>query len=79
MIVHYYGGSAEAAGTAEETVDAGESTGLAALTEKLVGLHPGLEATMRVCSFFVDGAQARDDPTLRADARVDVLPPFAGG
>lgn len=79
MIVHFYGGAAEAAGTTEETVEAAGGTGLTALAAQLVGLHPGLEETMRVCSFFVDGAQVRGDASLRADARVDVLPPFAGG
>ncbi|ALN14526.1 MoaD/ThiS family protein [Acidipropionibacterium acidipropionici] len=79
MIVHYYGGAAEAAGTPEEGVDAvaGESVG--ELADRLVSLHPGLARTMPVCSFFLDGSAARRDAVPAGDSRVDVLPPFAGG
>lgn len=79
MIVHYYGGSAEAAGTSEETLDAPGVTDITALAEHLTGLHPRLHPVLGVCSYFVDGEQARGDAALRDDARVDVLPPFAGG
>lgn len=79
MIVHYYGGAAEAAGTAEETVDAVSGESVGQLADRLVDLHPGLARTMPVCSFFLDGSTARRDAVPAGDARVDVLPPFAGG
>lgn len=79
MIVHYYGGAGEAAGTAEETVDAVPGETVGELADRLVTVHPGLARTMPVCSFFVDGASARRGDRLPDDARVDVLPPFAGG
>lgn len=79
MIVHYYGGAGEAAGTAEETIGAVPGETVAELADRLVSLHPGLETAMAVCSFFADGSSVRRDAVLPGDARVDVLPPFAGG
>lgn len=41
---------------------------------------PGLGAVLPRCSVLIDGVAGHDDAVLvAAGARVDVLPPFAGG
>lgn len=57
-----------AAGTLSQVLDAA------------VAQRPGLEAVLRRCSALVDGTVIHDDDFVVAPgARVDVLPPFAGG
>ena len=42
MQVHYYGGTAEAAGTSEETVETPTGLSVNQLLDHLRNLHPGL-------------------------------------
>ena len=42
MQVHYYGGTAEAAGTSEETVETPTGLSVNQLLDHLRSLHPGL-------------------------------------
>jgi molybdopterin converting factor small subunit len=79
MDITYYAGAADAAGTSTARLDAGDLTAdelrsrLGAVSEKLAGV-------LASCSLLVDGAPVRDGATLiPSGARVDVLPPFAGG
>ncbi len=75
----FFAGAAEAFGTAETEVE-----GPGDLTELVEALTVGRDARLKEvldqCSFFVDGEHCRAlDTPLPAEARVDVLPPFAGG
>ena len=79
METTYYAGAADAAGTDRELLDTPETT-----AEQLVSLlsarHDGLAGVLSSCSLLVDGSPAKDRQTrISAGARVDVLPPFAGG
>ena len=79
MEITYYAGAADAAGTDRELLDSPDTT-----AEQLVSLlsarHDGLAGVLGSCSLLVDGSPANDPKTrISAGARVDVLPPFAGG
>lgn len=79
MEITYYAGAADAAGTDRELLDTPDTT-----AERLVVLlsarHDGLAGVLTSCSLLVDGSPATDPQTpVSAGARVDVLPPFAGG
>lgn len=79
MEIADYAGAADAAGTDREQLDVADTT-----AEELVTLlsarHDGLAEVLRSCSLLIDGTPA-NDPQMRvpSGARVDVLPPFAGG
>lgn len=76
VLVRYFAAAAEAAGLEEETVEAAT---IGELKAAIVGRHG--EPMVRVIaagSFLVDGRVSCDEATL-VGARVDVLPPFAGG
>ncbi len=79
--VRYFAGAAAAAGTDEEVVvlaDGGQD--VSALRERMVHLHPSLERVLAVATLLVDEVSATSgDAVLGDGARVDVLPPFAGG
>ncbi|HET7724225.1 MAG TPA: MoaD/ThiS family protein [Propionibacteriaceae bacterium] len=79
MDIAYYAGAADAAGTEQEHLD---TPGLTAadLVSLLGTRHDGLSGVLRSCSLLVDGAPVKDPLTMiHSEARVDVLPPFAGG
>jgi molybdopterin converting factor small subunit len=92
VVVRYFASAAEAAGTEEETLtvlsdsafsDAALSDGGGATVGELRAalLAKYGEPMARVLasgSFLVDGVVSRDD-ARELGARVDVLPPFAGG
>lgn len=77
VLVRYFAAASEAAGLEEEHIDGTTTVGeLRALLVERYG-----EAMARVLasgSFLVDGVVSRDDARALG-ARVDVLPPFAGG
>ena len=53
---------------------------LAEVLAAAVALAPGLASVLPRCSVLVDGLAGHDETvTVVAGARVDVLPPFAGG
>jgi len=76
--VNFYAAAADAAGLRAQAVDGPLSA--TALVERLGSDRPALAAVLARCAILVDGRRV-DDPavTLPVDARVDVLPPFAGG
>ena len=83
--MHYFAAARQAAGVAQETVETQAAT-VAELVEELAGAHTGTTAAGMTlgevcerCTFLVDGVAAGLDARLDGVARVDVLPPFAGG
>ncbi len=79
MQVRFYAGAADAAGTATATLDTGELSA-AQLRDRLGQDNPPLAAVLECCTLLVDGSPVRDPgDRVPASARVDVLPPFAGG
>lgn len=79
MEVRFYAGAAEAAGTESLHVESGGLT-RQALVEQLGQGNEQLAKVLNVSSLLADGVRLAD-PEARLDeaARVDVLPPFAGG
>ncbi|MCE1177742.1 MAG: MoaD/ThiS family protein [Micrococcales bacterium] len=74
--MRYWAGARAAAGVEVDTV-AGST--VAEAIEAATALRPGLAPVLPACSFLVDG-QRRDTAAPLVDgARVEVLPPFAGG
>jgi molybdopterin converting factor small subunit len=77
VLVRYFAAAADAAGREEESIDGPATVGeLRSLLVERYG-----DAMARVLasgSFLVDGVVRRDD-SRQLGARVDVLPPFAGG
>lgn len=79
MKITYYAGAADAAGSPGAELDASDLTA-AQLTALLGRDNARLAEVLPRCTLLVDGTAVRDPGTLiSAGARVDVLPPFAGG
>ena len=77
VTVRYFAAAAEAAGREEEVLDVAGTAG--ALRVELTHRYgPAMQRVLDVGSLLVDGVVTRD-PARRIAARVDVLPPFAGG
>ena len=77
MLVRYFAAAQEAAGRAEEQVTVGATAG--ALRDWLAQRYgPAMQRVLDTGSLLVDGTVTRD-PARPLRARVDVLPPFAGG
>lgn len=77
--VRYWAGLKEAAGTAEDQV---EATTLREALAAVRALHDARFAEVLArCSLLVDGLQvgARDPADVHLTGDVDCLPPFAGG
>ncbi len=74
--VRYFAGAVDAAGTRTETLDVTTVGELRALLLERYG--DAMARVLRTGSFLVDGVVSRDD-AKPLGARVDVLPPFAGG
>jgi molybdopterin converting factor small subunit len=79
MVITYYAGAADAAGAPQAELDVTDLTA-AQLTELLGRDNVRLAEVLPRCTLLVDGTAVRDPGTLiGAGARIDVLPPFAGG
>lgn len=77
ITVRYFAAAAEAAGCDTETL---EADSVPMLREAMLASHGDALATvLDRCSLLVDGVHADAAPALADGARVDVLPPFAGG
>ena len=74
--LRYFAAAADAAGTRAETVEAATVGELRALLLERYG--DAMARVLKTGSFLVDGVVSRDD-AKPLGARVDVLPPFAGG
>ncbi|MDO5645712.1 MAG: MoaD/ThiS family protein [Dermabacter sp.] len=83
--VRFFAGAAEAFGTDRLSLTLGDQATLGAALHALThGAAPGATddapTVLGRCSFLVDRVSASDPATPLADgARVDVMPPFAGG
>ena len=76
VLVRYFAAAAEAAGVEEETLQATTVGDLKVLLSERYG-EP-MKKVLASGSFLVDGVVSRDD-AVGIGARIDVLPPFAGG
>ena len=77
ILVRYFAAAADVAGREEESLPGVPTVG--ALRAALVERYGDRMARVLASgSFLVDGVVSRDD-TRRLGARVDILPPFAGG
>lgn len=78
MQITFYAGAADAAGTTSRSLTSGPLT-----ADELIALlsadSPELAAVLGRCSLLANGRNARGDDPIDATARVDILPPFAGG
>ena len=78
--LHFFGGAAEAAGGYMRELPSAETPAtLGELIDQLSSESPELERILAVSSYLVNERSARLDAELAPGARVDVLPPFAGG
>lgn len=85
MQIHYFAAARAARGVTQEELGAVPGT-LGELLAQLAADHTGttdagmsLGEVFQRCTFLVDGSNAEHDRSLAGAARVDVLPPFAGG
>lgn len=79
ITVNYYAGAADAAGRDTTEVDPGGVLTADGLLGLLGSDNPELAGVLGACSLLVEGRPVAGDELIPADARVDVLPPFAGG
>ncbi len=84
--LRYFAAAAEAAGREEEVLPDEQArvlTTVGAVRAHLVARYgPAMQAVLAQGSFLVDGVVRREDAhplAVDAGARIDVLPPFAGG
>ncbi|QJC22184.1 MoaD/ThiS family protein [Arcanobacterium buesumense] len=82
IVVRYFAGIAEAAGVAEDRLDAESTMTLGDVVRELTDRH-GQEfgQHLRMCAMLVDGRRFADDDVVshRENVEIDILPPFAGG
>lgn len=79
VIVRYFAAAAEAAGREEERLELGDAATLGELRAMLEERYgAAMRRVLASGSFLVDEVVHRD-PGCPLSARVDVLPPFAGG
>ncbi|MBU6277641.1 MAG: MoaD/ThiS family protein [Actinomycetales bacterium] len=77
--VHFYAAARAAVGRSTVTTSSGT---LAVILAKLGQDYPQFQAVLPRCSFLVDEVAVHGDPrqiVVGSGARLDVLPPFAGG
>jgi len=78
LVVLYFAGARDAAGTSRETLADAPAT-LAALRAELTARHPALAPVLARCRLAVDHEFASDETPLRDGAEVAVVPPVSGG
>lgn len=79
VTVRYFAAAADAAGCVEEELSLAAGATLGDLRAALVDRHgPSMERVLGVAAYLQDDELTRDLGAPAA-ARVDVLPPFAGG
>ncbi|MEQ7124577.1 MoaD/ThiS family protein [Actinopolymorpha sp. B11F2] len=83
VTVRYWAAAKEASGLAEEQVSAVTLADVLADVRSRHADRPRFAQVLQLCSVLVDGdpVGARDPAavTLTAGARIEVLPPYAGG
>lgn len=78
VLVRYFAAAAEAAGRTEEEWDPPVATAGELRSALVTRYGAAMSRVLESGSFLVDGVVTRD-PDRVLGARVDVLPPFAGG
>jgi molybdopterin converting factor subunit 1 len=78
LVILYFAGARDAAGTGRETLAPVPAT-VGALRRALAEAHPRLGGVLPRCRIAVDQEFAPDDAPLREGAEVAVVPPVAGG
>ncbi|WP_295013425.1 MoaD/ThiS family protein [uncultured Microbacterium sp.] len=79
ITVRYFAAAADAASRDEELLEIPAPATLDALRAELIRRYGDpMARVLRSGSFLVDGTVSRD-PARPLGARVDILPPFAGG
>ena len=78
LTVHYFAAARLAAGVESEQLPAASAVA-DALAEMVRRHGRDLERVLARCSFLLDGVAARAHTPVAGAARLDVLPPFAGG
>jgi sulfur-carrier protein len=83
VTVRYWAAAKQAAGVAEETLDADTLAAAIAAALARRGQDPRLRAVLDRSSFLVDGSavgrSSAEEVLLPEAAVIEVLPPFAGG
>ena len=78
VVVLYFAGARDAAGTARETLPATPAT-VGALRRALAEAHPALAPILARSRIAVDQDFASDDAPLRDGAEIAIVPPVSGG
>ncbi|NNH74168.1 MoaD/ThiS family protein [Nocardia uniformis] len=77
--VRYFAAIADAVGKDKESLDLPPGSTIADLRTRLITTYgPDLDKMLNVCAYLV-GDELTRDATTPLPARIDVLPPFAGG
>ncbi|MGQ4596640.1 MoaD/ThiS family protein [Nocardia sp. R6R-6] len=77
--IRYFAAIADAVGKDIETMDFPAGATVADLRATLAATYgPDLDKMLAVCAYLI-GDELTRDPSAVLSARVDVLPPFAGG
>ncbi len=77
--VHHFAAAADASGCSDEVVDLVDCATLADLARTLIERHgPRMADVLQIALFLQRDSMTRD-LSVAAAARVDILPPFAGG
>ena len=78
--VRYFAGAQAAAGVGEEQLSLPGPLTLGSVIEELVSRHGAdLAKVLAASSYLVDEVTSTPDRAIEHGARIDVLPPFAGG
>jgi molybdopterin synthase catalytic subunit len=76
----YFAGARDAAGTARESLEAGERPAtVGGLRQLLAARHPPLARVLARCRIAIDGEFAEDGSPLPERGEVAVIPPVSGG
>ena len=77
--IRWYAGAGAAAGTPSSVLDLPGGTSVAEALAEAVGENSALAAVVEASSLLEDGVRVNDRTAPLTGARLDVLPPFAGG
>ncbi|MDO4887709.1 MAG: MoaD/ThiS family protein [Actinomycetaceae bacterium] len=81
VTLRYFAAVAEAAGTADEVIELPHGASVGDLKAALASAHgEDFARQLAISAVLLDGRRADDAEAIpQGQARVDVLPPFAGG
>lgn len=79
VTVRYWAGAQAAAGVAAEELSVDGPGTVSGLIAVATARHPDLGAVFALCAVVVDGRRLDAADVVAEGARVEVLPPFAGG